>query len=609
MAEGFVGWTITVRFFSASSDKRQPLYTSYFNATTYLLDVLSKFSVTLAFCYEKFGHKETWACDADTDNAASEAQSTLYMPINPLASANTLSDTRHVQSQVSDSAKTVKAEPARKQASCSSYHFIVVLILYIECGNFTLIQNAYLNQNYDETIDKACHICGHNNPAIYRCSECWMMGTNDAEQLLQKCLFPATMDHPETVFTFDVLHQFHIHSTTSKISVYDYCHALQSFTDNVLTMDVIDFYWQFQHVSHVHKHLATVCHAGQAHGIDRYVSYCRPEPGFNPDTATIKNAGPNDIINSNIRHKYMLFLGMDGCYSMPHLNKLDDPDDIALNAGKLIFIEAEPYWKYMSNPEIPKSPDISSCSHLRMVKLVNVLQLTNTVITGVIGYMCIRHRIFHQMVDLDRGEKYGAGDYGLIECLCYEIAQLQVVLSYDIWCQYVINLGTWIRKEFPNESELIGFIDKLEGGIPQCHIQGHLLKCICLYSFNTTKGVGHSNGETIEQNWSESKRKGGSTKHMNDGHCQDKLDIFHNDWNYNKTKNIGVTLGKLFKRRGITTFFKLNANYSEFCKDIDQQILGGWEGMYKDRIDHDGLLYNVKWDDPMLTRTPVLGLS
>jgi len=47
---------------------------------------------------------------------------------------------------------------------------------------------------------------------------------------------------------------------------------------------------------------------------------------------------------------------------MPHLNMNDDPDDVALNAGQSIFVEADPYWRYMSGPNVSKAPDVCSCS-------------------------------------------------------------------------------------------------------------------------------------------------------------------------------------------------------------------------------------------------------
>ena len=53
----------------------------------------------------------------------------------------------------------------------------------------------------------------------------------DPYQLLAASLFPATMDHPETVFTFAVLKEFHAHMLASKKSAYDYFIALRHLTN------------------------------------------------------------------------------------------------------------------------------------------------------------------------------------------------------------------------------------------------------------------------------------------------------------------------------------------------------------------------------------------
>jgi hypothetical protein len=55
---------------------------------------------------------------------------------------------------------------------------------------------------------------------------------SDAFQLTAACLFPATVDKPETVFTFAMLKDFHAHTLASKISAYDHFIALKKLTNN-----------------------------------------------------------------------------------------------------------------------------------------------------------------------------------------------------------------------------------------------------------------------------------------------------------------------------------------------------------------------------------------
>jgi len=57
-------------------------------------------------------------------------------------------------------------------------------------------------------------------------------------QLTRSRLFPATVQRPETLFTFSVLNHFHMLSLTSKIPAYDYWGALVNLTDHVFPKNV-----------------------------------------------------------------------------------------------------------------------------------------------------------------------------------------------------------------------------------------------------------------------------------------------------------------------------------------------------------------------------------
>lgn len=61
---------------------------------------------------------------------------------------------------------------------------------------------------------------------------------SDALQLAQSWLFPATMECPETAFTFDVLNDFYLHSLTSKKAVMDYVDALWKHTNSAFPHNV-----------------------------------------------------------------------------------------------------------------------------------------------------------------------------------------------------------------------------------------------------------------------------------------------------------------------------------------------------------------------------------
>ena len=72
-----------------------------------------------------------------------------------------------------------------------------------------------------------------------RVHECWCPRRRDtASQLLRAGLFPATLERPESAFTFDLLRQWDLHFLSSKKSAYDYFEALRRLTDNSGTRTV-----------------------------------------------------------------------------------------------------------------------------------------------------------------------------------------------------------------------------------------------------------------------------------------------------------------------------------------------------------------------------------
>jgi hypothetical protein len=52
------------------------------------------------------------------------------------------------------------------------------------------------------------------------------------QQLLRMSLFPSTTSDPKTAATFRVLEQYHLLSFESKVSVYEFYHALSRMSDN-----------------------------------------------------------------------------------------------------------------------------------------------------------------------------------------------------------------------------------------------------------------------------------------------------------------------------------------------------------------------------------------
>lgn len=75
----------------------------------------------------------------------------------------------------------------------------------------------------------------HNIPVQFCC--CYS-APPDAIQLLDAQLFPATMEHPQTAFSFGVLDHFHQLTLSSKKSLFDYNDCLVKLTDPAFPQDI-----------------------------------------------------------------------------------------------------------------------------------------------------------------------------------------------------------------------------------------------------------------------------------------------------------------------------------------------------------------------------------
>ncbi|KAJ7598232.1 hypothetical protein C8J56DRAFT_1091442 [Mycena floridula] len=406
---------------------------------------------------------------------------------------------------------------------------------------------------------------------------------SDTDQLFGVQLFPGTLTHPKTCFTFDVLNQFHIHTNESKKAAYDYHGALQRLTDNVFPDKVTDHYRIFQRVTRIHRVLAAERRAGRYHGMDALLPEWRkdsvavdcpacPASQFNVELKTLANASPDE------RHKYTIFIDCDGTFNMPRIKKKDDPDDISLHAGRAIFVDSGPYKEYMKRQ--PQQPNQSTCNDLKMVKLQNLKKFKNCVTSGVIAVGCPRHGFFLRMADLENGEKYCSTDYVLREVLKRAgHRQRWRKLGYDIWCQYRVNLPERFRDEWPEDDELLEAIGKLTGLIGPVHIMGHIARCRALFLANTTRFAARTCMDNVEQKFAETKVTGRSTKQMNEGHCHEVLDDYHLFWNWKKMTDMGRSNAEKYQAAYIK-LQQLEQLLSEFTATHSDTLIAEWTLLY-----------------------------
>ncbi|KAJ7850746.1 hypothetical protein B0H13DRAFT_1644377, partial [Mycena leptocephala] len=122
-------------------------------------------------------------------------------------------------------------------------------------------------------------------------------------------------------------------------------------------------------------------------------------------------------------------------------------------------------------------------------------------------------------------------DYTLCRSLS-EASKLRFIkVTYDIWCQYHVNLEPRVEELFNN---MLLILRRIRGAIPKMHIHNHQDLCEILWNLNWLPNCGLAVGEMIETGWAEQNLTAGSTKEQNDGHRHDSIDDTSGHWNWDK---------------------------------------------------------------------------
>jgi hypothetical protein len=113
--------------------------------------------------------------------------------------------------------------------------------------------------------------------------------------------------------------------------------------------------------------------------------------------------------------------------------------------------------------------------------------------------------------------------------------------TYDIWCNYHIKLPARHALLPPHlQLHLDDGEHTIDGAIPKFHEPAHGKRCHTTFSLNYLPGVGRTDGEGIERDWSSINGAARSTKEMGAGSRHDTLDDHWGDVNYRKVVSFGT---------------------------------------------------------------------
>lgn len=129
-------------------------------------------------------------------------------------------------------------------------------------------------------------------------------------------------------------------------------------------------------------------------------------------------------------------------------------------------------------------------------------------------------------------------DYQVASSLSSSDGLSECVISYDIACQWSKHVLDRFTK-LPDGIADAALSMTLYFVVPKLHLRSHKIDCQGNFSFNNLVGVGRTDGEGVERNWSSNNDAAGATREMREGHRHDTLDDVFHDYNYRKITDLG----------------------------------------------------------------------
>ncbi|KAF9555789.1 hypothetical protein CPC08DRAFT_779954 [Agrocybe pediades] len=371
-------------------------------------------------------------------------------------------------------------------------------------------------------------------------------------QLLRERLFPSTVIDPKTAATFDVLDNFQLLSFTSQVSAYDFYHTIAKTTDNTGINAPQDHFPIFLRIICEWRLVRLLKRSGRGHsssgvngtaeGECAVICPACPYPGRNL---------PEDWKTRPEKEKwlYTLYTAMDANFRLKRMNVSNDERDPGLNHGYSYMVERKKFKEYLKVYDTKIVDEKSNCNNHDAIKSASARGGHGTAVSGAGAVVCARHDMKRPLGvgDLQKGERYVNMDYFFLSSIA-KAGLERIVLSYDIACQWSINLLSRCAIYPPNvlstaacSSEPINMVYV----VPKFHLPAHVLKCQTAFSFNFTPRVGRTDGEAPERGWPASNNLSGSTKEMGPGSRSDTLDDHFGHHSWRKV----VTMAETFLRR------------------------------------------------------------
>ncbi|KAF8149531.1 hypothetical protein B0H34DRAFT_734180 [Crassisporium funariophilum] len=285
-----------------------------------------------------------------------------------------------------------------------------------------------------------------------------------------------------------------------------------------------------------YRHLKMLKRAGRGHDPAGTVA-TKPGPGINLKDGW-KNASPED------QFLHRLFLAIDANFCLKRKKVSPYKANPGLSKGWAYFLPKVEYKSFLKAFDKLVIQERSTCSNHKAVDAEHVTK--GLAATGVAAVDCARHGVKCPLAvaDLIAGERYVTMDsvfFGLLK----DIDLLEIVVSYNIMCQWSKHVWDWMAK----------YLHKM-------HINADNTTQFYFYIPKFPPRPHHG----MPRGWSHINPVATSTQEMGPGSRRDTLNDHFGDWNWKKTSLM----------EAVVEANKHQQLHDEFDAGLDPKITNRW---------------------------------
>ncbi|KAI0643312.1 hypothetical protein C8Q79DRAFT_915187, partial [Trametes meyenii] len=397
---------------------------------------------------------------------------------------------------------------------------------------------------------------------------------DDAYQLLERGLFPASWKEPRSAFTLSLMKSFNLLSLQTHCSAQDFYQYLRRMTDNVApdSVNPQDRYRELGQAAREFAFLRQCRRAGENPGQTlqpgslAVLCPCCPQPGLNMRSQW-EHRDPNYVD--------AMYYSIDGNFRQRLRQKPMDKNDVALSQRAAYFADVDDfdaYQKAMGKPEV----EASSCHKFGAMGYSG----HSGQVSGIIALAC-RHMFLlpGSIVDLNKGEAYLYVNFAVTSALQRYLSLRLFKQSYDIGCQYLINfrgrLQKWARLCPPLASIRSTLLPRIEGSVGSWHVNAHKADCRVKQSPEFIPGCAKYEGEGMEHVWGVSNDVSLSTREMTPGHRHDALNDHFSDMNVRHVHGISRML-KVKLQETEVQLAQTSLSLEKLEQNISPALLAEW---------------------------------